>query len=144
MINDNNNDQSHIYTINLINIQGLTKVKMIEVVELIGDKTIVCLTETQLKVQKININESYSSYDSMRDEKDIKGGGILMFHKTNPNIKLIKIANTNKDYLYVNGEICGKKINIILVYFSCRPNDQERNANLKRDIEKHLNQKAEE
>ena len=44
--------------IKLLNIQGLTKVKAIELESIFGNNYILCLTETQPKMGKINVRKN--------------------------------------------------------------------------------------
>lgn len=51
-------------TVKLINIQGLTNVKLMEVEKLIEKNSdIVCITETQLKIDKIKLNDNIIKYE---------------------------------------------------------------------------------
>ena len=136
-IEDKGNEKEEFYKINLLNVQGLTNAKIIELEELMDNKSLLCLTETQLKIQKVNIDKEYRIYDSMRETNDKKGGGILMMHRISSNFNLNQLRNSHKDYVYVEGEIGGIKLFIFLVYFSV--NDNERNDQLRKEIETHLN-----
>lgn len=110
---------------------------MIEIEELMeDDKTLICLTETQLKIKKVKPYGNIQVMESMRDFQDKKGGGLMMLHRKSDIINLKQMQNRNKDYLHVKGEIVNKQIHIILVYFSV--NDKERNKNLREEIEKHI------
>ncbi len=106
-----------------MNIQGLTKVKYTELEELIDDKSILCLTETQKKVRNIIARDDIKILDNMREIKDKKGGGIMMLYKESKGLKFKKIISQSNDLLHVKGEMWGWNIRIIIVYFSV--NDKE-------------------
>ena len=67
----------------IINIQGLTKTKGIEVEELIGDRSIVCLTETQKKIRDVMFSKDCKIIENMREKEDRKGGGLMVIYKEN-------------------------------------------------------------
>ena len=58
--------------ITLLNIQGLTKVKAIELESLFGNNDILCLTVIQQKMEKINFSKNVRYVMSMRDVKEKK------------------------------------------------------------------------
>ena len=61
----------------VINIQGLTKQKYIELESILNDKSynknVIVITEKQQKIDKINPSKGAKILDSMREEKDKKG-----------------------------------------------------------------------
>ena len=59
----------------LINIQGMTKCKIPEIEKLIESQTILCLTETQQKLDSLTWHNNYNRYVSMRNKGAKKGGG---------------------------------------------------------------------
>ena len=67
--------------IKLLNIQGLTKVKAVELVHLFENNDILCLTETQQKIEKISFSRSIKYITYMRDAKEKKGGGLMILYK---------------------------------------------------------------
>ena len=118
----------------VINIQGLTKVKAKEVEELIVDNSlVVCLTETQKKLQDVNFEDNLIILDNMREEQDRKGGGLMLIFRRNKGIELQKIDTKNRDILHVKGKIEGWDVRVILVYFSV--NDENRNMKMRKEIE---------
>ena len=52
--------------IRLLNVQGLSKEKYAEIEEEVEDNTVLCLTETQKKIDNINTAEDIQVYHSMR------------------------------------------------------------------------------
>ena len=130
------------FCINLINIQGLTNMKMVEIESMINDSlNLMCLTETQLKCRKIKMNNDFISIDSMRSQEEAKGGGLLILYKKNDNILLEKVSSTStsKDFLHVKGKIYNLEINIILVYFMVESKEHNiKNSKMRKEIERLL------
>ena len=119
----------------------MTKVKGKEVEELAKGNSIVCLTETQKKWSEINFGGNFEVLDSMREEKDRKGGGLLMLYNKGKGNSLCKIATNNKDILHTKGKLGKWEVRIILVYFSV--NDVERNKDITQEIEKIIEENSE-
>ena len=59
-------------TLKLLNIQGLTKTKIIEIERLLNKQSVLFLTETQQKYDKTNLSPAYLKYMSMRDQQEKK------------------------------------------------------------------------
>ena len=68
--------------IKLLTIQGLTKVKAVELQHLFENNDILCLAETQQKIEQIHFSKSIKYITSMRDVKEEKGGGLRFYTKT--------------------------------------------------------------
>lgn len=116
---------------------------MVEIEEMINDNySIVCLTETQLKYNKIKINENCVMINKMRELQDRKGGGLMILYKKGSECDLKQINTKHNDVLHCKGIVCGLNIHILLVYLSS--NDKERNKNIKAEIIKTLNSHEEE
>ena len=64
----------------LINIQGVTKCKIPEIEKLIESQTILCLTETQQKLDSLTWHNNYNKYVSMRNKGAKKCGGLMILH----------------------------------------------------------------
>ncbi len=121
--------------IKLLNVQGLTNAKMYELEKLIkSEQELLCLTETQQKIDKIKMSQNLRKLENMRQEKDRKGGGLMIIWQEGKNIELNKVDTLNKDLLYVRGNIGNTSIAIILVYMSVQ--DKERNENMETEIRK--------
>ena len=123
----------------LINIQGLTSQKMAEIEEILDENSIMILTETQLKIGKVKMNENIVVRSSMRTQDEKKGGGLMILYRRNKDLNLEKVKINNNDILYVKGELYGKLFHIIVVYFSCTYEDKAKNLILKEKIEYILN-----
>ena len=63
------------YKIKILNIQGLTNEKYTELQEELKEKTILCMTETQKKVDNIKRGEKIGAYSSSMRQKEEKKGG---------------------------------------------------------------------
>ena len=99
----------------MLNIQGLTKVKAVELEHLFENNDILCLTETQQKIEKISFNKSIKYITSMRDVKEKKGGGLMILYK-NTNFLIKKIETIHKDILVIQCQIYSLELRMILVY----------------------------
>ena len=125
------------YHIKLVNIQGLSKTKVVEIECLIKNKgDILCLTETQHKTDKANLSHDITKHIQMRDEKDKKGGGLMVIYQTGCDIDLRKTDTKNTDLLELRGRIKDKDVRILLVYLSIenKPEDKQRNHSLKTEL----------
>ena len=92
--------------IKLINIQGLTRGKLIEIEGLLKNEgDIICLTETHQKIDGMIVNEKIGKLTAMRDTADKKGGGLMILHKHSKNIELEILESKSKDILDVAGRI---------------------------------------
>ena len=76
---NNSNNESYIKN-NLINVQGLTQTKVIELEDMLRQNEITCLTETQQKIEKNRFKNSAGSM-TMRRKKEKKGGGLMIMYK---------------------------------------------------------------
>ena len=89
--------------------------KAIELESLFGNNDILCLTETQQKLEKINFSKIVKYVTSMRDVKEKKGGGLMILYK-NGNILMKKIETIHKDILIIQCQIYGLELRMILIY----------------------------
>ena len=79
---------------------------------------ILCLTETQQKIDRFEFSKGIKSIANMRKKEDKKGGGLLIMYKNINLIELQKIPTKCADILHVMGKIMSEKVRLILVYFS--------------------------
>ena len=124
--------------VNLINTQGLTKHKLMELKKCLVQTVIVLyLTETHQRYDKLDIDRNLVKVDSMRKGQDKKGGGLMIIYKKNSSIKLDVIPSRSADILDVQVTIAGRKVRIILVYMSVenQPQDFERNREIQGELE---------
>ena len=138
----NNVRDENVVKIQVVNVQGLTQTKVIDIEKLLGDNCVMCLTETQEKIRKVKISDNIEVMESMREVQDRKGGGIMVLYRKNKKILMHKQESKLKDYLFIKGNLCGLSISIIVVYFSVH--DKERNKSLRREIEEAIEKNSEE
>jgi len=119
----------------LINIQGLTKSKAAELVKIIEENDILCLTETQQKLDSIDFGRKIIYETSMRNCKDKKGGGLMILHR-NKNIEIIKVENTHPDVLIVRCKVYNISFKVMLIYMSVT--DIELNHKLLQQIQNNI------
>ena len=126
-------------TINMVNIQGISKRKVLELENLLQRNCdLICLTETQLKFDKINLSKGIDKVEEMRTKDDKKGGGLLIIYKVSENLNIKKVNTACADILYAVVTIVDKVLHLVLVYFSVMKTskDKERNLVIKKEIEK--------
>lgn len=51
-----------------------------------GRYNVLCITETQLKINKIKANENCVAIENMREVNDRKGGGLMILYKDNDDM----------------------------------------------------------
>ena len=128
-----------------INIQGLTKSKIVELQKLIEQNTILFLVETQLKEDKIEVGRCFEKIDQMRNKNDKKGGGLsVLYRKDNSlEIEVEKVETKSKELLMLDISTKKDKYRVILVYFSILTSENApRNEALQREIAGYLDNTA--
>ena len=110
------NEKEETIKIKLLNVQGLTEDKWIEILEETGDDSIMCITETQKKVDDIKIVKDVKIIQTMREMQDRNGGGLLIMYKEKEKYDLQKMTMRSTEILHVEGEIGKEQIRIVLVY----------------------------
>ena len=127
--------------VNLVNVQGLTRSKLLELEGLLKtDCDIMCLTETQQKFEKYEASQGITMVESMREIKDKKGGGLRIMIQNKQGTGILKQRTCNPDILHATVEIGSANLQIVLVYLSVSKtaDDRERNKNMKAEIDKIL------
>ena len=119
--------------VKMINIQGLSQTKTTEIENEIGDDTIFCVTETQHKFQRTHFQDGTKAICSWREEKDKKGGGLMLLHKSSSTIESMKMDSRHPDILYAKCKFQAMAICIVLIYMST--NDKARNKEIKQKAE---------
>ena len=74
-----------------------------EIEELLIGNSIVCLTETQKRLRDMNFEDRIIIVDSMREEQNMKGGGLMLIYGSNKGVELQKTNTKSKDLLHVKG-----------------------------------------
>ena len=104
--------------------------------ELITDNhenCIMLISETHMKSDNIVIDKNIGTIIKMREQKDKKGGGLMLMYKKGQFNCINEIANKNRDVLTVLVEKGKIRFKIILVYMSVinkRPDDELRNESI--------------
>lgn len=101
----------------MLNIQGLSKIKSVEIESLLQSNTILCLTETQHKYEKINFSPQIKTTVQMRTMEERRGGGLMILHKCE-NINIGKINTESNDILFTDCTIFGNKVKLVLCYMA--------------------------
>ena len=80
--------------------------------------SLLFLTETQQKVEKIDEGEGVFAISRMRREGDKKGGGLMIVGKEDRRVELEEVSEcSHRDVLTEEGRVFGLDVRIILVYF---------------------------
>ena len=132
---NNSNDESYI-KINLINVQGLTQTKAIELENMLRQNEIICLTETQQKIEKTRFKNSTGSIVTMRRKEEKKGGGLMIMYKKK-HVTFEQYVTRNNNLMHASCKIGSEKFNIILVYMSV--DNIVQNKNNMKEIESIIN-----
>ena len=126
-----------------VNIQGLTNIKMGELERLIDDNTIMCLTETQLKIDKIKTTENVMYVDSMREMQDKKGGGLRILWRKGKEVDVEEIDTKIRDILCVKCRASRLCFYMVLLYFPCdnKEEDKKRRREMEKEVENIIEEK---
>ena len=100
-----------------INVQGLTKTKLLELQEFVDHRTILCLAETQHKYDKLNVKNDLDKYLCMRSMSSKKGGGLMVLKKKNTNIQIDNNYCLHEDCMILECKIKGLKFKLVVAYF---------------------------
>ena len=128
-------DSKDTIRINLLNIQGLSQVKAVELEEMMKTNELLCLTETQQKIEKTKLKKSTKYLTTMRTQEEKKGGGLMIMHKSN-NITIEKCSATNNNLMITKCKAYGETFKLILVYMSV--DDTNQNKEIMEEIEKAI------
>ena len=94
--NNRSPKNKHNTSIKLINIQGLTKPKAVELETILDNNDIICLTETQQKVEKLNFSKGIKTLVNMREKHEKKGGGLMPIYKEkNVQVEIIETKTSS-------------------------------------------------
>lgn len=124
--------------IGLINIQGLTKYKAIELERVIKEEhlSLLCLTETQQKYKRVDFADFVQELSVMREENDKRGGGLIALSRKGKFQSIGMKQVINNDLLEIEVTECGTKITILLLYMDVQ--DQGRNGLIRGELERKL------
>ena len=115
--------------IKLLNSQGFDEAKYQEleskylidkVLHDMKEYNLICLTETQERVEKVKKNDAVFRHLIMRQIDDKKGGGLKVFGRVDSRVRLDMVQRVkSRDVLALEGVIFGLQLRLILVYFDC-------------------------
>ena len=119
--------------IKLLNIQCLTEAKKYELRRLItveqNNIEIIALVETHVRNDRFTWRDDMKIHEKRREEKDKKGGGLLIMYKDHSKVKLEEVIVQNNDILVLKGTIGRHKITIVLVYYATRTSSGSKEIN---------------
>ena len=118
-----------------INVQGLTKSKLLELQEFVDYRTILCLAETQHKFDKLNVREDLEKYICMRNLNSKKGGGIMVIKKKDTNIKVKNVFSIHEDCMIIECQVRGLKFKLVTTYFQSNDENDKIASQLKTFLE---------
>ena len=118
----------------------MTKCKIPEIEKLIESQTILCLTETQQKLDNLTWNYNYNRYVSMRNKSAKKSGGLMILHHSNSIYDMKMEETSHQDMLTIRGQFKGLKATLILVYLLVIRGEEEKQNNqmIKKEINKQI------
>ena len=112
----------------LINIQGLTNAKMIELLEILqekdGETCILFMTETQQKFRRVDFGDKFVQLEKMRDVNDKKGGGLMVVMRQMSESSIEELRCADSDVLRLMISIHPYKLNVFLVYIDGKSNQR--------------------
>ena len=123
--------------IEMLNVQGLTEEKTVELLELVKPGVILCLTETQKKVDAIKRGEEVEVVQSMREMQDRRGGG-LMCAVRRRDMKIEKRKTKHRDLLHVGVEILELDLSLELIITYWRTGNEIEVANYNEVIAREM------
>ena len=119
--------------IKLLNIQCLTEAKKYELRRLITEEEntikIIALVETHIRDDRFAWRNDMKIHEKRRQQKDKKGGGLLIMYKDSSNMKLEEVNVQNNDILVLKGFIGRHKVKLVLVYYTTRSSSGSREIN---------------
>ena len=118
----------------------MTKCKIPEIEKLIESQTILCLTETQKKLDSSTWHNNYNRYVSMRNKGTKKGGVLMILHHSDSICDMKMEETSHQDMLTIRGQFKGFKETIIRVYLSAirRGKEKQNNQMIKKEIKKQI------
>ena len=114
-----------------------------ELERLIDDNTIMCLTETQLKIDRIKNTGNLMYVDSMREMQDKKGGGLRILWRKEKEVDVEEIETKIRDILCVKCRVSRLCFYMVLVYFPCdnKEEDKKRRREMEKEVENIIEEK---
>ena len=118
-------ERSHLIKINLLNVQGLTQAKLVEIEESITNQNIFFLTETHNTRKRVYLKSNNTCIEKMRKVDDKKGGGLMVVWERSKEIIITEIETHHVDIILI--KLCTKNsiIYILTVYMATNDNSNE-------------------
>ena len=110
-------NKEKVIKVKLLNVGGLTNEKYTELEREIGEQTLLCLTETQKKVDDIKRAKDIKGISSMREDEEKRGGGLMVMYREREGFRWAKIENGIPDILEIEGRLGDIEARIFLCYF---------------------------
>ncbi len=107
--------EERIWEVKMINSQGLTQAKYMELEREIKKETLMCIVETQ-KVEDIIIAGDIKAISSMRGVDDRRGGGLMMMYQEEDCFYLEKVPSESTEILHAEGKMGEMRMTMLLVY----------------------------
>jgi len=129
-----------ILRVELLNVQGLTDVKAVEVERImsenrgVGEIKLVVLVETHEKYRKVNFTDDLKVVDRMRDIQDKKGGGLMIISREGDQMDISRREDSCTDILVVDITIHCFKLVLVVIYADVR--DGERNRKIYESLDR--------
>ena len=130
--------------IGMLNLQGLTKEKAVEITNLLNckenDITMLGLIETHEKYSKINWNDGIIHINQMREMDDKKGGGISFLSTLNDKYNYVQTKKENncRDILQIAIKINDFEFFLFIIYVDIK--EESRNISLYKELDKLANE----
>ena len=108
--------------------------------DLVGNNTILCLTETQQKFDKLNVKGDLEKHVCMRKLNSKKGGGIMVLKKKSNGIQITETSELHEDCLILDIKVKGVNFKLIIVYFKSNDSNEKLSLLINNFLEKEQEQ----
>ena len=135
-------EEGEAFVIKCLNVQGLTNQKYLEIYDEVERRVVMCLTETQKKVNNIRTADHLKIIESMREMEDRRGGGIMVIYEEENGLSLDEEESGHRDCLQMKGNFGNETINLTVVYLKTGNGREELEQN--REILGRMKERAEE
>lgn len=120
----------------------MTNEKLSEVYQEIQTHSILCLTETQKKIDNIRTSDQIKVISKMREVDERKGGGLMVLYREEEDFYFEKVAGGWNDCLDLRGKMGKENINMSIVYL--RTGREREVLEHNKNVLEHISRKAEE
>ena len=127
------------FKIRLINVQGLTDDKVVDLSKLMKkEDTLLCLTETHHKFIRKRFNDKYKQIEKFRGDNEKKGGGLMVVYSEKNDIEIQEREVRNNDIMCLDVKLGSDSFKLLLVYLDVK--DKEINSKIKQTLFAELEQ----